>query len=125
MAKKQAMKKGENKRELPELSDLKAGKDGFKKITTTFDSEFYKFEKPGQTFVGRFAEIIKAGKKDEEKDCALFQEEKTNKSYLFGQKAVVDAAMKYGQHTYRLTFKGKTKVKGTSRTFNNIDVEVK
>ena len=106
-----------------DLKKVKADKSGFKSVTTTFDSEFLKFEKEGDVFIGEFAEVLQAGKKGEEKPCALFKEQKTNKSYLIGNKQVMDAVNLYGKKMYRITFLGKKK--GKKFTYSNFDIAVK
>lgn len=123
------MTKTKNKAEktkinLPDLKDIKAGKDGFKKITTTYNSEFLKFEKVGQVFSGKYVETMMAGKKGEEKPCALFQEKKTNDSFLIGNAVIMGAVEKYGVAEYRITFKGKVKGKN-GFTYSNFEIEVK
>lgn len=106
------------------FKDLKAGKDGYKDLTTTFDSEFYQWSgEVGEVFIGKFVEIMQAGKKGQEKDCALFQEKKTGKSYLMGQQLILDAVKEYGQLEYRIEFIGKKK--GKKFTYNNYKIGAK
>lgn len=116
--------KKDSKIELPELKDLKAGKDGYKSITTTFNSEFLKFENVGDVFEGKYVETIEAGKKGEEKPCALFQEKKTGKSFLIGNTIIMNAVEKYGEMQYRITFKGTKKGKSGFK-YSDYLVEVK
>lgn len=111
------------KTNLPDLKDLKVGKDGYKNVSTVYDSQFLKFENVGDVFTGKYMETIDAGKKGEEKPCALFQEKKTGKSFLIGNSLIMTAVGKYGDMEYRITYRGKTK--GKKFTYSNFDIEVK
>src|ERR1039458_7428633 len=122
MAKQKTQKT--KKVELPDLKDIKAGKDGYKNISTSYDSEFLKFEKVGDTFEGKYMETMEAGKRGEEKPCALFQEKKTGKSFLIGNKVIMEAVGKYGNKEYRITFNGKKKG-GNGFTYSQFEIEVK
>ena len=125
--KKKVVSKGtkkESKFELPDYDQLEKGKDGYKSLSTVYDSEFKKFEEIGEEFEGKFVEVMQAGKRGEEKDCALFQEKKTNKKYLFGAYQILQAVNKYGTREYKIIFLGKEKIAG-GRTVNKFDVRVK
>jgi len=111
------------KKGLPKLSELKVGKDGYKTVTGVYDSEFFKFEDVGDSFEGKFIEIIEAGKRGEEKPCALFQQKKTNKSFLLGNSLIMSAVNEYGQGEYRIEFTGKRK--GKKFTYSNFKIGVK
>lgn len=111
--------------ELPELKDLKTGADGYKSLTTTFDSEFLKVDELEKPFEGKYIETLQAGKKGEEKPCALFVEKDTNKKFLIGSAAIMKAVEKYGQMQYRITYKGKKKSKSTGFKYSDFEIEVK
>ncbi len=124
MAKTKTGTKKETKFELPDYDDLKKGEDGYKATATVFDSEFKTFEKIDEEFIGKYMETLTAGKKGEEKPCALFIEKETGKKFLLGSYKIMEAVAKYGQREYKIIYKGKVKTKQGFKA-NNFEVKVK
>lgn len=109
---------------LPDLKNIKADKDGYKTVTSIFDSVFYRPEKEGDVLEGEAVEILQAGKKGEERDAILIKTLKTKEKFLCGQSQIVRAFLTYGPAFYHITFKGKKKIKG-GKTVNEFIIKVK